>query len=78
MAQSSADELLQRALQLPPDERLALATELLHSVEGPDDDEVSEAWLAELDRRDAAIERGEATLEDWETVRARIRAERAK
>jgi hypothetical protein len=34
MAQSNADELLQRALELPTDERLALASELLKASRG--------------------------------------------
>jgi hypothetical protein len=34
--QSNAAELLQRALELPAEDRLALATELLNSVEGPE------------------------------------------
>jgi hypothetical protein len=37
MIQGSPAELLQRALQLPADDRLALATEILDSVEGPED-----------------------------------------
>jgi putative addiction module component (TIGR02574 family) len=75
MAQSPPDELLRRALALPPDERMALATELLNSVEEPEDERWTKAWLAELDRRSAAIDRGEDRLEDWESVKARLRAE---
>ena len=45
-------ELLQHTLQLPADDRLALATELLESVEGPEDPEWAQAWAAELDRRE--------------------------
>ncbi len=79
MAQSHPDELLRRALALPPDKRLALATELLNSVEERQDERWEREWLAELDRRSAAIDRGEDKLEDWETVKARLRAElRAK
>ena len=75
MSQSNAAELLQRALGLPAEDRLALATELLNNVEEPEDDEWSDAWARELDRRSAAVERGEETLEDWPSVEARIRAE---
>jgi hypothetical protein len=42
MTQSSPAELLEHALILPPSDRLALATELLDSVEGPVDPE----WAA--------------------------------
>jgi len=39
------------------------------------DERWERAWLAELDRRSAAIDRGEDKLEDWETVKTRLRAE---
>ena len=45
------------ALALPEQDRLALAAELIDSVEGPEDAEWSEAWSAELDRRVAEAER---------------------
>ncbi|MBI2895981.1 MAG: addiction module protein [Deltaproteobacteria bacterium] len=75
MHHANAAELLERALSLPVEDRLAPATEILNSVEGPEDDEWTEAWLKELDRRAAAAERGEEALEDWETVEARILAD---
>ena len=54
---------------------LAPATELLNSVEGPEDQDWNEAWAQELDRRSAAAERSEEPLELWESVEARIRAD---
>jgi putative addiction module component (TIGR02574 family) len=75
MGQSNAADLLQRALELPADDRLALATELLNSVEGPEDEDWNQAWAHELDRRSAAAERGEEPLESWDSVEARIRAD---
>ena len=75
MGQSNAADLLQRALELPADDRLALATELLNSVEGPEDDDWNEAWAQELDRRSADVERGEEPLEPWDSVESRIRAD---
>jgi putative addiction module component (TIGR02574 family) len=76
MGQSNAaDDLLQRALQLPAHDRLALATELLNSVEGREDKDWNEAWAQELDRRSAAVERGEDALESWDCVESRIRAD---
>jgi putative addiction module component (TIGR02574 family) len=72
MAQSSADELRERALQLPADERLALATELLDSVEGPEDPQWAAAWAAELDRRVKELDSGTVKGIPWEQVRARI------
>lgn len=72
MAQSSTGELLERALQLPADERLALANELLDSVEGPDDAEWTAAWAAELNRRVKGLEDGTAKTIPWEQVRAEL------
>jgi putative addiction module component (TIGR02574 family) len=78
MGQSNAADLLQRALELPADDRLALATELLNSVEGPEDDDWNDAWAQELDRRSAAVDRGEEALESWDSVESRIRADLAR
>jgi putative addiction module component (TIGR02574 family) len=74
MAQSNAGELLQRALQLPADERLALASELLESVEGPENSEWAAAWAAELDRRVRELESGTAKTIPWGQVKTEIQA----
>ena len=67
-------EILDRALALPEEERLDVATELIASVDGPPDADWDASWLAELDRRaQAARERGEPASE-WTEVRARILA----
>jgi putative addiction module component (TIGR02574 family) len=68
----AARKLLQDVLALPEDERLALASEIIASVDGPRDSDWDATWLAELDRRvDAAKTRGE-TGSDWTEVRSRI------
>lgn len=74
MAQATPAELLQHALQLPEDDRLALATELLESVEGPDDPEWAGAWAAELDRRVREIDEGRAKMVPWAEVKAKLEA----
>lgn len=61
--------LLADALQLPAQDRLALASELIDSVEGTNDTEWDAPWLAELDRRS---QDDPSKSEDWATVRARI------
>ena len=63
----SRHEILQAALALPPDERVALSVELLESLD-PTDDGVDEAWNVEVARRIAEIERGEAELIDADEV----------
>jgi len=68
----AAKKLLEAACALPEDERLALAAELIASVDGPPDGDWESAWLAELDRRvEAARKRGEPAP-DWSEVRARV------
>ena len=68
----AAKELLEAASALPEDERLALASELIASVDGPPDGNWESAWLAELDRRvEAARDKGEPAPE-WSEVRARV------
>ena len=54
--------LVDMALRLPPEERLALAEKLLESVEGPDDDEsrVQAAWGEELQKRSRELREGTA------------------
>jgi putative addiction module component (TIGR02574 family) len=72
MAQANPAELLQHALQLSADDRLALATELLESVEGPEDPEWAAAWAAELDRRVRELDEGKVETISWSVVKARL------
>lgn len=72
MVQVTHTELLQRALELPADDRLALATELLESVEGPEDPAWASAWAAELDRRVRDLDSGTAKAIPWQQVKSEI------
>jgi len=74
MAQATPAELLEHALQLPADDRLALATELLESVEGPEEPAWAEAWAEELDRRVRDLDEGRVKTVPWPEVRAKIEA----
>ncbi len=74
MAQSNANDLPARALALPADERLALANQLIDSVEGPEDPEWTAAWAKELDRRVKELDSGAAKPIPWEKVKADIQA----
>jgi len=68
----AAKKLLKAASALPEDERLALASELIASVDGPPDSDWESAWLSEIDRRVAAArDKGEPAPE-WAEVRARV------
>lgn len=72
MAQATHAELLERALELPAGDRLALATELLESVEGREDPEWTVAWAAELDRRARELDSGAVKAVPWHQVRSEI------
>jgi putative addiction module component (TIGR02574 family) len=71
---TKADTVLGTALTLPPDERAWLAKELIASLDEGEDADVEAAWAAEIERRIADVESGEATTSSWEEARTRIRA----
>ena len=71
---AASRKLLDQALNLPEEERLALATDLIASVDGPPDADWDEAWSAELERRVAAAAKRGTPAPEWREVRARILA----
>jgi len=70
-----AERLLTEALNLPETERAELAARLIESLEAQRDDEVDAAWAAEIERRCAALDSGEAVTSDWSEVRRKIESE---
>lgn len=68
----TARKLLEDALTLPERDRLALASEIIASVDGPADAGWDDAWLAEIDRRVKSAEAHGQTGSDWADARARI------
>ena len=72
MSQHPPARVLADALRLPAHDRLALAAELLDSVEDANDPDWEAAWLAELDRRAEQASSDPSTLEDWASVRDRL------
>ncbi len=67
----AARKLLEDALTLSTDERLELASDLIASVDGPEDVDWEGAWLRELDRRVDSAAKGQ-TPSDWSEPRSRI------
>lgn len=67
-----AERLLHEVLELPESERAELAAQLLASLDGSADDDVEEAWAAEVERRCADLDSGRIATVDWETVRKGI------
>ena len=62
-------------LDLPADQRAELARELILSLEGETlDSDTDAAWEAEIERRLAALDRGEVVPVDWREAVERIGA----
>jgi hypothetical protein len=68
------DELRVVALQLSPEERAELASELLSSLDDLSEAEVERLWIEEAQRRDAQIDAGTAKLIPGDEVIAEARA----
>jgi len=73
-----ADSILGTALALPPDERARIAAELIASLDESEDADVEAAWAAEIEKRIAEVESGEAETVSWDEARTRIRSKLAK
>ena len=69
-----ARQILSEALRLSVDERAALASELIQSLESEIDADAEAAWSAEIRSRLERIDAGRATTIPWSEVRRRIHA----
>ena len=67
----SVAEIYKEASELSENDRAQLAGLLLESVESDPDQDVEQAWAAEIDRRLKAIDKGSATMIPWEEVKRR-------
>lgn len=66
--------LLAEALQLPDEERAALAGELIQSLDHEVDPDAEAAWSAEIRARLAQYDAGTASTVSWAEARRRIHA----
>lgn len=73
MSSQALNKLRDEALDLPEPERAELAHDLVSSLDGPADEETSQAWEAELTRRLGAIDSGAAGLVSREEFDRRMR-----
>lgn len=69
---TTTNELFQRALSLKEDERAALASLLLESLDTEVEEGVEAAWLEEVERRMAELDSGATKGIPWEDVKARL------
>ena len=70
----NAKALEEAALNLPPDERAALAQTLLLSLDEPSEAELERTWLAEAARRARELDRGDVRAIPAEEVRRKARS----
>ena len=67
-------ELLQKALALPEDERMALVRVLIESLDDGTELDVDRTWEEEVSRRVADLDSGRARTVSWAEVQERIAA----
>jgi putative addiction module component (TIGR02574 family) len=73
---STREEIVQQALALSIEDRAYVADVLEQSLASRDfpTPEIAAAWAEEIERRAAAYERGETSVEDWRSMITRLRA----
>jgi putative addiction module component (TIGR02574 family) len=59
--------LLEKALAMPPNERLTFAELILASIDR-EDEQIKQAWIDEVNDRIKSINEGHATLFDFERL----------
>ena len=67
-------ELLQKALSLPDNERAELAGGLIASLDTNSDRDVDSAWQTEIARRADEVRSGEVSTVPWPDVQKKARA----
>jgi putative addiction module component (TIGR02574 family) len=72
MSSAALKHALDLALELPEEERAALAHDLLASLDGPPDADAAQAWEAEIAQRLDELESGRAQTVSAEEALRRI------
>jgi len=67
-------QLMAEALKLDPEDRVEVAHQLLASLDELSEAEIEALWLAEAERRDLALDRGELKSIPTEEVFANLRS----
>ena len=67
------EELLKKAMSLPPEARADLASSLIDSLDQTLDDDVEAAWQQEIAHRVEELESGKVKTIPWTEVRRRGR-----
>lgn len=65
---ANAEQILQSALNLPPDDRVEIAESLILSLDEKRASEIESAWAEEIRRRLESIDKGEVQLVPWDDM----------
>jgi putative addiction module component (TIGR02574 family) len=68
------DDLLQKAMALPPEARAALASSLIESLDQNVDEDAEAAWQQEIARRMDEVRAGTAKTVPWSEVKRKGQA----
>ena len=68
------DDLLQKAMALPPEARAALASSLIESLDQNVDEDAEAAWQQEIARRMDGVQAGTAKTVPWSEVKRKGQA----
>lgn len=66
----SVNQLVQKAIELDPVERIRLVEVIVHSLDKPNHD-IEQSWSTESEARYEAYRRGELDAVDWEEIKKR-------
>jgi putative addiction module component (TIGR02574 family) len=69
---SEYESILAAAAQLPVPDRLRLINDLAASVPDDQPPQLSQEWLAEIERRSEEVDSGAVTPEPWSDIRQRL------
>lgn len=72
MVSSSQQNVFDAALGLPENQRAVLAEQLWQSLDNTSQQQIADAWVVELRRRWAAVERGTAKIVDGPVAMAEM------
>jgi putative addiction module component (TIGR02574 family) len=70
---AAVESILAQAMQMPAQDRAAIAERLISSLDTETDWDVEIAWQQEVQRRVDEVERGEVVCLPWEQVLQRLR-----
>ena len=65
---TQAEQVLQTALSLCPNDRAEIAASLIESLDNETEQDVESAWADEIKRRIESIDKGEVELIPWDEV----------